>query len=679
MDGANIWTPISGSTFGGFDPTAGRGLPTAVDLANAYEDVVYACVNLVSHAVAQEAAKFRLVAATGPGDSAPKSPTKSFTPAESSRIAAAYPKSARRALRLDEVVGHGLLDLLDKPNHLQSFETLLRLTGVYLELIGSAFWFVAGPVVAGRKVPTELWLLPSHLVSVEPGEDGGPAKYKFRSGETEEVYRPEDVIHLKYNPDPLSPYTGFGVSPARAVWQRIQLLRSEQSSWEAVLANMAFPSLVASPPDGETFTTLQAQRLEKQLSEKFRWGNQGGVFVVQDSTKYTPLTVPPKDLSALTMYDQIKASVARAYGVPLPILDLTDGTSEASDAARRNFQRYCVAPRVQSLLDTISLHLAPPRTFLAATSVVSPDKVFELQRTTALVSGNVITVNEAREREGYDARPGLDRLLCEMTNTGTASAQTFQASFTGGRHKSARTKSYRSTTPDPKPLAEALAGVFSKLGQAVLGKMSGKQITEVRTKSFVPMADWTKEMGEALTPVLRAYFDEGMNAVLAEVGGGPDITRHVVHELEQAVSGAVLALAKSTLDTTNLSVEEAVAATREAVRQGLDAGEANRQLAGRLKDIFTDLSDRRVMLIAETESNRAKHAGELIAIEASGIEAKKRWLPDSMACDECRGLAAKGAIGLNTAFVVKGSGPYARVDHPPGHPGCRCSLQYDLD
>jgi HK97 family phage portal protein len=536
---------------------------------------------------------------------------------------------------------------------------------------------VAGPVLGGRKVPTELWLLPSHLVSIETEDDGSLKGYKFRAGNVEEEYQPDEVIHLRYNADPLDPYSGFGVSPARAVWQRVQLLRREQSSWEAVLANMAFPSLIASPPDGEMFTADQAQRLEKQLAEKFRYGNQGGVFVVQDATKYTPLSVPPKDVTALSMYDQIKASVARAYGVPLPLLDLQDTSSEASDVARRNFQTYCLAPRVESLLDTISQHLAPPRTFLASSSIVMPDKVFELQRTTALVSGNVMTVNEARQREGLASLPGFDKLLSQIMDVGTPSAQTFQTSYTGGRRKAAARR-YRSTVPDPQPLASALGGVFARLGQAVLDRAGAKNLAGVRGKSFVPLADWTKEMDAALTPVLRAYMDEGLNAVLAEIGGSPDIQRHAVQELDRAVGGAVLALAKSTLETTSQSVEDAVANTREAIRHGLDAGEANGQLADRLKEIFTDLTDRRVMLIAETESSRAKHGGELIAIQSAGMDARKVWLPDAMACDQCRRIAARGAVPLDKAFETNGTGPYARVDHPPAHPSCRCTLQYEF-
>jgi hypothetical protein len=70
----------------------------------------------------------------------------------------------------------------------------------------------------------------------------------------------------------------------------------------------------------------------------------------------------------------------------------------------------------------------------------------------------------------------------------------------------------------------------------------------------------------------------------------------------------------------------------------------------------------------------------MMAMKAAGVEAKKRWLPDSMACDLCKELARKGAIPLDQPFAVKGTGPYSRITTPPAHPGpCRCSMEYILD
>jgi hypothetical protein len=240
-------------------------------------------------------------------------------------------------------------------------------------------------------------------------------------------------------------------------------------------------------------------------------------------------------------------------------------------------------------------------------------------------------------------------------------------------------KRYHSLPPDPAKLAEALRGVFGKLAGEVFGKLKDFAPTsntlDYRAKSIIGADAWEGEMKQTLSPVVRMYLEEGYTALLSEIGFAPLLP---VQRLDEAVNRAVLSLAKSTHDTTSLSVDEAIEATREAIRQGLNAGEAHDVLKDRLKDIFTDLSDNRAVLIANTESSRAKHQGELLAIDEAGLEARKVWLPDSMACELCKGFARMGGIPLDKDFGKIGSGPYSTIAHPPGHPQCRCSLQYDL-
>lgn len=670
-----IWTAMNNRPFGYGFGGGDYSNPTPFDLLTGFNDVVFSAVHLVSPNVAKGADTFKLVVSTGPNDQAPKSARKSLDYMTAKRIVAAYPQYSRRAVTIEEVADHAVLDLLDRPNQYQSFRKLVELIDVYLEIIGSAFVYLNKLQVGDRSIPTAMWVLPSQYVSIETDDKGEITGYQYKCGDVEKLYAPENIIHFKFT-NPFDPYTGFGISPVRAVWQRIQLLSKEQASWDSVLSNMTFPTVLVHPPEGESYTPNQAQRIEKQLSEKGRLGGgQGGIWVVTENMNLESFSTRPKDLSALQLYSAIRSSVATALNIPLAMLDLNENSSEASDTVRRNFQAYCLAPRINNILETFSHHLCPPRMWLAADGVVDPDKVFELQKVTALVGGDILTINEGRVAAGYEPKPGYDKLHSEIANTGTASAQTFQASYTGASTKSIRTKKYQSSIPDPAPLVEALKSVYTKLAASITGKLKS---TTPRTKAFFPLETWTDELKATLTPVLRAYYDEGFNGIVADIGGGPDITRHAVQHLDQAVNQAILHLAESTLNTTELSVEDAVAATRQAIRDGLDHGEAHEQLATRIKDIFTDLTDRRCLDIASAESSRAKHNGEMIAIRESGIEAKKSWLPDSMACQLCRELAAKGAVPIDEPYAVKGSGPYSRITSPPGHVNCRCTQQYDL-
>ena len=84
-------------------------------------------------------------------------------------------------------------------------------------------------------------------------------------------------------------------------------------------------------------------------------------------------------------------------------------------------------------------------------------------------------------------------------------------------------------------------------------------------------------------------------------------------------------------------------------------------------------SPARALNIARTETHTARMQGSLIAAKASTVVKKKRWeLGHEGACDICEGNAEQGAIGLEENF--------ASGDACPGaHPGCMCTLGYDLD
>ena len=679
-DDSGVWTSLNGRSYG-FGQDGYRDEPSNWDLLSGFRGVVYTAVGLITPSVAREVARYKLVVRTGPNDARPRSPVKSLTYATKASISEHYPDFARRAVDVDEVADHALLDLLDRPNRFQSFRKLVELISQYLEIVGSSFVHVERSQLG---VPVALYVLPSQCVRIVKDSEGRLLHYaySYQSGKPRE-FEPDEIIHFRAKTSLEDPYNEFGYSPTKAVWDDIRLLYSETMSWQSVLDSMTFPTVIVTPPEGTNYTPNQAQRLEKQLLEKGRLGgNQGGLWVAQDGIQFNPFQPPLKDLSALQVYQSLRTRVSGAFHVPLSLLDLSgeaNASSDTSETVRRNFQRYCLLPRIEDILETLTHALCPPRMRLISETTISPDRVFELQKVTALVSSDVMTINEARQANGLEPLKGMDVLHSVLSPNGTPSAQTFQNSAPVPVTKAVRVR-YTSSHPNAEPLEKALRGVFTKFAGQFTDSTNfvGKALKGLKTKSFVPLEQWTAEMRAALVPVLRVYMADGAEGVLGAVGGGPEIRRHAVQHLDDAVNGLVLALADSTLSTTSKSVEDAVEATRDAIRGGLAEGEADADLAKRIGAVFEDLSERRSRLIAETESSRSKHAGEAIAISAAGVTARKEWLPDSMACPECRAFAAKGAIELDKSFGQFGRGPYSKVDHPPGHPQCRCTMIYDL-
>lgn len=107
--------------------------------------------------------------------------------------------------------------------------------------------------------------------------------------------------------------------------------------------------------------------------------------------------------------------------------------------------------------------------------------------------------------------------------------------------------------------------------------------------------------------------------------------------------------------------------TRERVRtvldHGLKHGESVDMMARKLRPMF---SKKRARLIAQTESSRALHAGQVEAGIRAG-EWGTQWLASSDACPVCE--------SINGKRVPHGGIYLTGVPHPPAHPNCRCAIQ----
>lgn len=165
-------------------------------------------------------------------------------------------------------------------------------------------------------------------------------------------------------------------------------------------------------------------------------------------------------------------------------------------------------------------------------------------------------------------------------------------------------------------------------------------------------------------PLVRKNISLGIQGMDAAF----DLSRPDVVE---SIRRAAFDLAQSTLSTATMQAAEAVNAARNAVAEGVGAGDATRDLNRRLFQIFADPA--KAARIAQTEASRGFHAGAMEAARASRVVRGLRWLASSDACDICRGLNGK-EVGIGEAFAKIGKpGPYQMIYHPPAHPHCFCT------
>jgi F like protein len=241
--------------------------------------------------------------------------------------------------------------------------------------------------------------------------------------------------------------------------------------------------------------------------------------------------------------------------------------------------------------------------------------------------------------------------------------------------------------PAGRKIARALRLIFSRQRREVLAHYrSGRT-------SPPDLSRWTMPMVEALEPLLRRYYQDGIRDAVRRLRrlvlrtalgtrrkdeGGPDFGRILDvfapdfsvfnPRVLEAIRQAVFNFADSTNRTSTVALAKIGPSLREALATGLEQGESLAFITARVQEIFDDPA--RAQMIAASEASRAVHAGQLLAARESGVVQGKRWLASSDACDLCLPLDGK-EVGLDEDFAVDArGGPYARVPYPPRHPHC---------
>ena len=210
-----MWSNIGGGGQGGaYDSFGALAAPGPIDLIGAFSDTVYSCTTLISAALSE--IDIRLVAETRAGQAAPKSGFRIGTKHIRKRF-------RTKALELHEIADHPALDLLYRPNPETSYADLIAVTQSYLDIVGRAFWLVTDDSLG---MPARLDILPAEQIRTVWDEHTGKlVGYKYTStADSEPVDFPPDRVIAFRNSPHFDLSNREGISPLRAVWQKVQLL-----------------------------------------------------------------------------------------------------------------------------------------------------------------------------------------------------------------------------------------------------------------------------------------------------------------------------------------------------------------------------------------------------------------------------------------------------------------------
>lgn len=371
--------------------------PTPAELLGELKNVAYTCASLNASACASHAPD--LYVTTRKSQPEPKCPTGPVAPGVLDWLRQAH--GVTKASRIEEVMRHPLLDLLNQVNPRHNAWDLWELTTLYQESEGNAYWLVEdGPL----DRPAALWILPSPCVRpVSEGKSGQPVDYyEYEAGRERHRYAPERIVHFAY-PNPRDPY-GRGLSPLRAAYEQVRQLHTFNALRGSVFDNAGLPAAVLSPK--EVLGEDERIRVQEEVNQQFRRGGGGGIWVGESAFDLNVLSYSLGDLAALAEYGATKEDVCGAFHVPLSYL--TKETNLANlEAAERQHMATGIRPRLRrrdSKLNEenglVRKYDPTGRLFLASEDPVRETREQALRQQEADLKWGVKAVNEVRAERG---------------------------------------------------------------------------------------------------------------------------------------------------------------------------------------------------------------------------------------------------------------------------------------
>jgi hypothetical protein len=185
-------------------------------------------------------------------------------------------KTLRRSRELEEVVDHPLPRVLEASNDFALGLTTKRLTQIYLELVGEAFWIKERNEFG---MPVGLWPLPPHWVRKTPAPSNPFFDVKFFGWEGN---IPMSEVVWFVHPDPSNPY-GRGVGVARSLSDELETDEYAAKHMKAFFYNRARPDVIVS---GKGLRESETKRLEQDWIQKLQgfWRTFKPYFISGRST-----------------------------------------------------------------------------------------------------------------------------------------------------------------------------------------------------------------------------------------------------------------------------------------------------------------------------------------------------------------------------------------------------------
>ena len=626
-----------------------------------------------------------------------------------------FNQSARvkTAAEVEEILEHPFIDLMQQVNPWHNQFDMMERTSLFQDMTGDAYWLLCDKVINGRKIPTDIWILPSQLVKIVPDPRHYIKGYLYGKNQSNPVkLRPEQVIHFK-RPNLTDPW--YGMSRIEGAWWAIVGYQSMEQYEFNQTENHGIQDLLINYKKG-SLDAKQRRDLMQAWSQAmtFASGNRAPLIGDED-LEIKPVSWSPREMGFLKGREWRKGEIISAFGQHEAMYSKNANTANIKGAIYL-WEEYETEPSLKRIEQKLNEQLLPrysDRLFVAFDSSVEVDNEFLLKQVESDLGKNIRAINEVRAERGLDPVPWGDVPLVQSTIVPLGSTippgdETDQmrrlpekgikarSSFRSGSGSSGGTHTIEikaDGSVDIDLTGGANAGKLDKSGRVIEAGM--REVWQAQFVlalqevprgsaadfSWVASEEWAQEIFKLTNEAIKEEIIVGgvrgaqkINVIMTDFIDRPRV--------QQAIHQHGFDFARAINQTTADRLKEAMSI-------GMEAGESIPELTTRIQSIHEGWSKWRAEGIARSESARALSAGQDLQWQESGVVAAKEWDAMDDACPFCLDMDGKivelgnawwTPDGANQTVDFKGKEitlkhEYLPVIGPPLHVSCRCDLK----
>ena len=331
----------------------------------------------------------------------------------------------------DVLEQHPLIDLLKRPNPLQSYSEFFNSLFGFLLLSGNNYILKVGGEIGA---PRELHLLRPDRISIKGGGKAIPDRYEYSiNGRVQEVYQIDgdtgasDLKHTKLW-SPLDDY--YGCSPLQAAAVEVDQHNLASKHNINLLNNGARPSgaVIFKPKDDAGFnvnlTESQRQQLLTDLNNRFAGTqNAGRPMLLEGDFDWKEMGLSPKDMDFINLKHMSATDIALCFGVPSQLVGVPDSQTYSNVAeARLALYEETIIPHLKLIESDLNEWLVPMFSEdlelcfdIDAIPALAERKRKTYENVTSAVREGIMTRNEAREIIGLSPINGGDDIYINAT------------------------------------------------------------------------------------------------------------------------------------------------------------------------------------------------------------------------------------------------------------------------